>query len=690
VRDLISALAPARNTAPVPMVSRSAVLTGGRHAYAPRGQQTQLRSMATNGTLFGIVSSLATSVAAVEWTLYRKAKTGKKEDRTVVESHACIDLWNTPNPFFHQQLFIETEQQHVELTGEGWIVVARHKRMKTLPLELWPIPPHRMRPVVSPTDYLIGYIYTSPDGEEVPLAVGDVIQMRSPDPDNPYRGLGPVQALMRTLDSQRYSEEWNARFFQNSAEPGGIIEVEERLGEDEFNEFRDRWAESHQGVDNAHRVAILENGMKWVERKYSMRDMQFAELAQIGASKLQEAFRFPDFMLGKVKDVNRASAEASDAMYGKWLVSPRLDRIKNMLNHSLLPMYGPTGEGLEWDNAPPVPPDAEAIDRERTSKAAAAQSYVAAGYDGTSVIEALNLPEALKWEKPEPPAPAAPFGGGPAGGKPAPAKPAVPATKPKSELESWSWLNAAPAVPEPVQVDDPELQQVQDDWEAALAALLIVWAGISAAQQAELLAQITAAIAAGTIVELAALTVTTAGAAMVLTAAMVGMASTAAKQMAKEAAAQGKTLPVPRRFEDLPPIANTVAQLLGQSLAQAAGREAVRVYAPGVTPEEVAERVGEHLGGLSDAYLREQLGAALTRAQNVGRLETVKDVPQTIYSSSEILDKATCLPCREINGTIFASWLDAWKAYAGGPYHACLGRNRCRGTVKATWNEAAG
>jgi HK97 family phage portal protein len=672
--------------APVPLVSRSAALTGGRHAYAPRGQQAQLRAYGSNGTLFGIVNRTSTATAAVNWRLWRKAKSGKKEDRTEVTSHACIDLWNKPNEFFTNRLFVETEQQHVDLTGEGWIVIAKSPQMKNLPLELWPVPPHRMRPAVSPTDYLLGYIYTSPDGEEVPLGKEDVIQMRMPDPDNIYRGLGPVQALMRTLDSQRYSEEWNRNFFVNGAEPGGIIEVEERLGDDEFNEFRDRWAEAHQGIDNAHRVAILENKMKWVDRKYTMRDMQFVELAEVGDNKLFVAYGVSKSMLGVTENVNRSNAESGKVMFAEYLTIPRLDRIKDMLNFQLLPKYGPTAEGLEWDYDDPVPPDAEARDRERESKANATAAYVSAGFTGESLIKPLGLPEGMVWEKPEPPAPA--FGAGqPGGGKPA-TKPAAPAPKPKSVLE-LSWLNAAPA-PEPVQVDDPELQQVQDDWEKALAALLIVWAGISAAQQAELLAQITAAIAAGTVVALAALVVSTAAAATVLSAAMAAMASTAAKQMVKEAADQGKKLPVPKAFPGLKPVAETVAELLGQGLAQAAGREAVRVYAPGVAPEQVAEQVGEHLAGLSDAYLREQLGAAMTRAQNVGRLETVKDVPQTIYASSEVLDRATCKPCKDINGTVFDTWLDAWKAYAGGPYHACLGRNRCRGTVKATWNEAAG
>lgn len=674
MRDLISSLTRASNKAPVPYVSRA---QSGQlsHIYAePKGAEAEMRAYSASGTLFGLVNRLMTTTASVEWHLFRKAASGKEEDRTEVTRHLALTLLNKPNPFFTRRRLFETGQQHNDLTGENWIVVARNPMMRSIPLELWPVRPDRIRPNVSPTEFLTGYIYTGPNGEQIPLEIDDVIPMIQPDPENPYRGLGAVQSLLRTIDSAKYSEEWNRNFFRNSAKPGGVIEVEERLSDEEFSEFRDRWAESHQGISNAHRVAILENGMKWVDSKLTQRDMQFVETASLVPDQIREAFGFPKFAQGIVEDVNRASAEASDAMYAKWLAVPRLDRWKDALNGYYLPMFGDTTAGLELDYDNPVPPDAEQQNKDQESKATTAKTYIDAGFTGDSVKEALALPDTLKWEKPEPPAPPVMPG--------QPGEPKPPAKKPAA----LRLFNAAPDDTQP----DEDMEQVQADWEEALAALLVVWAGITAAQQAELLPQIVAAVAAADIAALAALTASTVAAAAVLTTAMAAMGARAARRMAAEAAAQGVEVPVPVSLPGLDPIAEAVAQLLGEGLAQAAGKEAVRVYAPGVSAEQVALQVGAHLEGLSDAYLREQLGAALTRAQNVGRLETVRDVPQTIYWSSEVLDNHTCTNCRAINGTRFEAWMDAWRAYAGGPYHACLGRNRCRGTVRATWNPQAG
>jgi len=213
-----------------------------------------------------------------------------------------------------------------------------------------------------------------------------------PNPLDPYRGMGPVQAAMVDLDSARYSAEWNRNFFVNSAEPGGIIEVDKRLTDDEFEELTERWREQHQGVAAAHRVAVLEQG-KWVDRGFSQRDMQFTQLRNLSRELIREAYGIHGHMIGNSQDVNKANAEAGEISFARWLVKPRCERIKQALNSKLLPMFGVTGDNVEFDHDRVVPEDREADDRERMSKAQAAQTLVAAGYDRADVARTVGLPE---------------------------------------------------------------------------------------------------------------------------------------------------------------------------------------------------------------------------------------------------------------------------------------------------------
>lgn len=398
-RTLLDPLRAFRNQTPVPFVSTRARRALGSAIGRPAGMEAQMRAMGANGTLFAIVDRIDTSYAQINWRLYRKAKSGLEADRVEVTSHAALDLWNQPNPFMTGSDFREAAQQHEELTGEQWWVIARHPSF-TIPLEVWPVRPDRMEPIPDPDDFIVGYMYSGPGGEQVPLKLDEVIFRRRPNPLDPYRGMGPVQTILTDLDATKYSKQWNRNFFINSAEPGGIIEVEKRLSDEEFDEARDRWDEQHRGVAAAHRVSILENGLKWIDRTYSMKDMQFVELGAAGREATREAFGFPKPMLGAVDDVNRANADAAEVVFARWLMVPRCERTKAALNTYLLPMYGATAAGLEFDYDNPVPEDIEAESAQLASRAQALQSLVAAGAYGPSALSAVGLPESIEFGQP--------------------------------------------------------------------------------------------------------------------------------------------------------------------------------------------------------------------------------------------------------------------------------------------------
>ncbi|MFF9002616.1 phage portal protein [Streptomyces achromogenes] len=391
-RTLLGALlnrASAAAQTPVPFASRS-------QSYGPvfdssRSAEGQMRAMSAVGTLFAIVDRTSNATALVDWKLYRKAKSGRDEDRVEVTAHAALDLWRKPNGFMPRQEFVETFQQHFDLTGEAWWVIARRPGIN-LPLEIWPVRPDRMTPVPSRENFLAGYVYTSPDGEQIPLELDEVIQLRRPNPLDPYRGLSPVLSILPDLDTSRYAAEWSRAFFVNSAQPGGIIEVPSALSDDQFAELRDRWNEQHRGVGNAHRVAILEHG-KWVDRTISQRDMQFVELRGATADRIREAYGISKTAIGDFEDINRASALAAKSWFAEQQTVPRLERIKAALNFELLPMFGPTADGLEFDYEPPTPPDPEIEAQQLTARSAAAAVLVREGFDPAGVLSAVGLPE---------------------------------------------------------------------------------------------------------------------------------------------------------------------------------------------------------------------------------------------------------------------------------------------------------
>jgi hypothetical protein len=201
-----------------------------------------------------------------------------------------------------------------------------------------------------------------------------------------------VLSILPDLDTSRYAAEWSRAFFVNSAQPGGIIEVPSALSDQQFDELRDRWNEQHRGVGNAHRVAILEHG-KWIDRTISQRDMQFVELRGATADRVREAYGISKSAIGDFEDINRASALAAKAWFAEQQTIPRLERIKAALNHELLPMFGATAQGLEFDYCDPVPPDPETEAATLTARANAAAALRTAGWEPAGILSAVGLPD---------------------------------------------------------------------------------------------------------------------------------------------------------------------------------------------------------------------------------------------------------------------------------------------------------
>ena len=686
------------NASPIPYAG-PANRAGFSNMFASNDNETYMRTMGSAGTVFQIVSLLASSTAAAEWRLYRKAKadgrvrytTGDQgsDQRTEVLQHLALNVWNRPNPFYTGRRFREASQQHAELTGEQWWVIARDSRA-TFPTGMWLVRPDRMEPIPSAEKFIAGYVYTGPSGEKVPLEPNEVICTAYPNPLDPYRGLGPVQSVLVDLDAMRYGSEWNRNFFINGAQPGGVVEVPTNMNDDEFDQFSTRWRESHQGVSRAHRVAILEGGAKWVGTQMSVKDMDFSNLRDQSRDVIREAWGIHKAMLGNSDEVNRANAVTAEEVFSRWKIQPRLDLLRDTLNHQFLPLFGSTGENVEFDYINNSADDREADNAELTAKANAAAVLVQAGFDPEAVCEVVGLPDMPLLALPQP--------------APAPKQP-DPAAAPTEDdfgnqareiITIKALANAAAADHDPAAVDlsemDAQHQQATDQLSAQYQQQ------ITPDQRQQALDQIRQLVETEAIANLGNLIIDYELAKALILLAMLAFGKTAAKQAAKEAAQQGVTITaVAPSSVQLEGLAESTASLMASELATSAGREAARVAGGTATPsaDVVVAHVEKFLQGLSTAGPAAHLGGALAAAANQARHGTFTAGPKCELIASEVRDSNTCPSCFEIDGHSFGYSDDpdavaaASAAYPTSGYIGCEGGERCRGALIARYEVQA-
>jgi hypothetical protein len=293
-------------------------------------------------------------------------------------------------------------------------------------------------------------------------------------------------------------------------------------------------------------------------------------------------------------------------------------------------------------------------------------------------------PETKVLEKGTPPAPP---GGKPPGSGPG----AAPATA-SSRLRAARTAGPRPdglrraltAVEAASGIDPAALRY---ELERARDRLLSAWGPVAAAQRADLADQVSAAIDAGRLDQLAALQVDSARAADLLMAAMDSMVQQGINRAIAEAAAQGVRIEPSRVKPDAGRLAQQAqarASLAAQYTAQQAAKRALRVTQASAG-SEAARDVTAHLEGLSPVPLADQLMAAMVAASNAGRLAVFDAGPDATYTATEILDANTCAPCAQIDGYQYPDLGAAVEDYGNGGYLGCLGELRCRGTVIARW-----
>ncbi len=335
--------------------------TGSWSQPIARNTEGYLKAFGEVGWLYASVSRIGQAVADAQWHLYRTGSGERKE----IDKHPLIDLLNYVNPFQTGHELFELSQINLDLVGECFWIVNRNRA--GIPGEIWCVPPNRMKVVPSDEKFIAGYVYEW-GNQRVPLDTSQVICFKYPNPNNLYRGLGPAQSISVEIDTESYSGQWNRNIFYNGGKVGYVVSYPENVAQEDYERLREQWNQSHGGLDNAHRVAILGGGAKIDRAMLSPIDMDFYNLRHMNRDFILGAFGMPLSVLGIVENVNRANAEAGEYTFARWVVQPRLTRFREKLNEQLCPLFG---DDLEVDYDNPVPQNRELIisEAERATKA---------------------------------------------------------------------------------------------------------------------------------------------------------------------------------------------------------------------------------------------------------------------------------------------------------------------------------
>jgi HK97 family phage portal protein len=153
---------------------------------------------------------------------------------------------------------------------------------------------------------------------------------------NGYIGYSPVALARQAIGLGRAAEEYGSSLFTNGAVPKGFLKHPGRLKPEAASNLRESWNAVHQGVANANKVGILEEGMDWVATSINPDDAQFLATRQFQVVEIARMLRLPPHKIGDYTQAHLANIEASNLDYLMTCLRPWCVRVEQAFGLKLL------------------------------------------------------------------------------------------------------------------------------------------------------------------------------------------------------------------------------------------------------------------------------------------------------------------------------------------------------------------
>lgn len=243
--------------------------------------------------VFSCVNLLARTVAMLPLSVRRWEANG--DTREAPENPLYGILRTRPNNWQTAYDFRAMMMGHLCLRGNAYAEILSGRRGAVD--QLIPLHPDRVT-VRRNNDGTLIYDLTDPwSGKLRRLVADEVFHLRGLSSDG-LLGISPIGQMREAIGLALATEEHGARLFSNNSIPGGVLTVPGKLSPEAKRNLKSDWEEMQGGLGNAHRVAVLVEGLKWEQVGLSNTDSQFLASRNFQIEEIARIFQVPLFMLG--------------------------------------------------------------------------------------------------------------------------------------------------------------------------------------------------------------------------------------------------------------------------------------------------------------------------------------------------------------------------------------------------------
>ena len=247
--------------------------------------------------------------------------------------HPLNKLFRRPNRWQTWFEFIGFAVTSICLRGNAFVVVERDRDAN--PIELVPIAPDRATIMLTDDGELWYRINSRRLGYGLVVPPDDMIHIKNISMDG-YVGVSPIAVAQDVIGLALATQQHGGTLFRQGGQIGGVISHPGQLSKEASDRVANSWRETHAGVQNAHKVAILEEGMKFDKVAITNEEAQFLETRRFQVVDICRLYGVPPHRLGELDKATLNNIEQQNQQYLDSALRPTTRSIEQLFDHHLL------------------------------------------------------------------------------------------------------------------------------------------------------------------------------------------------------------------------------------------------------------------------------------------------------------------------------------------------------------------
>lgn len=253
--------------------------------------------------------------------------------RDKASDHRLYRLLHTaPNPLQTAMEWRSMTMANLLIRGNAYSEIERDASGRVR--ALWWLDPSRMTVSASTDGRDLRYDYRLPDGTIRQFASSQILHVRGFSTGG-LLGVDPIKTASDTIGHAKALLRYLAKFFRNGASPSAVVTHPMQLSAEARAKLGNAFSSMYCGVDNSHRVVVLDEGMKWEARGVSPVDAQALEGCVYSVLDVARIFGIPPHLLMELTHATFTNIEHQGIEYVTYTLGPWLARLEQRMHISL-------------------------------------------------------------------------------------------------------------------------------------------------------------------------------------------------------------------------------------------------------------------------------------------------------------------------------------------------------------------